>query len=394
MKPRTVIILWTVAAALGIAAYFVKFHSTDANLTKTHLTSGEKILPDLAPQELTSVTLTQGEETTTITRDQNNLWTVNERNHYPANHELLRNLLGALGELQVTQGYPCSQDDYGRFGVAAESKEETDLGLRVTMTNAQGVALAEIFLGKYNGADRKTVGRFIRISGDDSGVYVAGETFPGVYADPPTWLQNAFIHIENIRSIEVSAPNDPDFKTWEVSKATSAARSQFKLTDLTDQETMRLTSTKGLRSLLAVTSFQDTLTPAEAKKTANPDATLKRQVKIQTFDGIRYTITFWPQKEKPITSAPAPDPESPLPPAQAAFLLTVDISADLTETRPKNPEEKPEDTKQLDAQFQMRQQSLKKQIALTQSFQGRIYQVGHTMLTPLLKSRSDFVSKK
>jgi hypothetical protein len=117
-------------------------------------------------------------------------------------------------------------------------------------------------------------------------------------------------------------------------------------------------------------------------------------VKIQTFDGIRYTITFWPQKEKPITSAPAPDPESPLPPAQAAFLLTVDISADLTETRPKNPEEKPEDTKQLDAQFQMRQQSLKKQIALTQSFQGRIYQVGHTMLTPLLKSRSDFVSKK
>ena len=192
----------------------------------------------------------------------------------------------------------------------------------------------------------------------------------------------------------MSAPNDPSFKTWEIAKTNAAANTQFKLTDLTEQETMKLTSTGAYRTLLAVTSFQDCLSAEQAEKTANPDKKLQRQVEINTFDGITYTITFRPQKEKAIASEETPDPESPLPEVQAAYLLTVDITAELPEKRIQAPDEKPEHSKQLDALFQTRQKNLKQQITLTESFKGSIYQVGHTMLEPLLKSRSDFVRKK
>lgn len=388
MKPRTVIILWAIAIVLGTTAYFVKFHSSDKKSIHTQLTPGEKILSDLPIRELTSVTLHQGQETTTITRDNNNLWTINERHHYPANHELLRNLLGALGQLRVTQGYPCSPEYFGRFGVSSESSDESDLGLRVSMSDASGATLADVFLGKYNGATRTTMGRFIRIADDHSGVYAAGETFPGVYADPAAWLAPQFFNISNIQSINLTAPSDPEFAAWKVNKASPAAKDQFKLVGMTDQEVMNITSTGTFRSLFAFTTFQDVLSDVEVKKTSNPDAKLKRKVVIQTFDGLTYTITYWPQQ------TPTKKKNPPTPPQQASYLLTVAITANLPNAKNKAPDESPADAKKRDAAFLAQQQKLKNHITLVQSFHGHTYQVGYTMLEPLQKSRSAFVSTK
>jgi hypothetical protein len=358
-------------------------------MNKTALTPGDKILPDLPIRDLTKVTLNQGKDTTTLVRGDNNLWTIVERDNYPANHELLRNLLGALGAVKVTQGFPCTSTHYGRFGLSSESDDKADLGLHVAMFDSGNNTLAEAYLGKFSGTSQSSAGRFIRVTGDDSGIYAVGETFPGVYADAPTWLDKQFLTIGNIESIRLSAPSDPEFTPWEVQRDSIEAKTQFKLVGITDQEIMKLTSTSAFHSLFSYTSFQDVLNEPEAEKTANPDAKLKRQAVIKTFDGITYTITFWPQKEK---KQPAPDPESPLPPVQAAYLMTVSVSANLTETRAKVTAETPEESTQNDAAFKTRQELLKQHITLTKNFENRIYQIGHTMLEPLQKTRNDFVS--
>ena len=389
MKPRTVAILWIIAIVLGLAAYFVKFHGNEENNNKTALAPGDKILPDLPIRDLTQVTLHQGKDTTTLVRGDNNLWTVAERNNYPANHELLRNLLGTLGAVKVTQGFPCTSEHYGRFGLAGESDDQADLGLHVAMLDAKSNSLAETYLGKFSGTSQSSAGRFIRIAGDDSGIYAVGETFPGIYAEAPAWLDKKFITIANIESVSLSAPSDPEFAPWEVKRDNLETGTQFKLVGITDQEIMKLTSTSAFHSLFSYTSFQDVLNKSEAEKTANPDTKLKRQAVIKTFDGMTYTVTFWPQNEK---DQPAPDPESPLPPAQAAYLMTVSISANLAETRAKVTDETPEEAIQNDAAFKTRQELLKQHITLTKTLQGRIYQIGHTMLAPLQKTRNDFVS--
>ena len=388
MKPRTVAILWIIAIILGLAAYFVKFHSREENRNQTALSPGDLILPDLPIRDLTQVRLHQGNETTTLVRGDNNLWTVAERNHYPANHELLRNLLGSLGSVKVTQGFACQRQHYGRFGLSSESNDSADLGLQVSMFDSKKQAIAEAYLGKFSGTSQSSAGRFIRIGGDDSGIYAVGETFPGIYADAPMWLDKQFISLGNIESVSLSAPDNPAFIPWQVKRASVEVKDQFKLVGMTDQEIMKLTSTSAFRSLFSYTSFQDVLSPTEAKKTANPNAKLKRQAVVKTFDGITYTLTFWPQNQK---DQPAPDPESPLPPAQAAYLMTISVSANLAETRAKAIGETPEETDQNDAAFKARQELLKQHLALTKTFQGRIYQIGHTMLAPLQKTRDDFV---
>lgn len=390
MKLRTVAILWVIAIILGLAAYFVKFHGNQEELSKTLLSPGDNILSDLPIRDLTKVTLHQGKDSTTLIRGDDNLWTIVERDNYPVNHELLRNLLGSLGAIKVTQGFPCSSKHYGRFGLSSDSKDETDLGLRVTMINADSKTIAEVYLGKFSGtSSQSAAGRFIRIAGDDSGVYAVGETFPGVYADAPIWLDKQFITIGNIESVSLSAPSDPKFAPWKLKRDSIEAKTQFKLIGITEHEIMKLTSTSTFHNLFSYTSFQDVFNEAEAEKTANPDVSLRRQAIIKTFDGISYIVTFWPQKEKKL---PAPDPESPLPPAQGAYLMTVSVSANLAETRPQVADETPEEASQNDAAFKARQELLKEHLTVTKSLEGRVYQIGHTMLEPLQKTRSAFVS--
>jgi hypothetical protein len=367
MKSRTVIILWAIAIVLGITAYAVKFLGNDEQTTRTHLSPGQKLIQKLPIRDITGVTLSQGDDTTQLVRSDKKgeqEWGIAERANYPINYELLRNLLGALGELDVTQGYPSSSDHYGRFGLATKSDKPGEEALKVTMTGNDGTTLAEVFFGKYSGTSR-TGGRFIRIASDDSGVYAVGETFPGITASPKDWLSKDFLKIEQIKSIALNAPSDPEFKPWKLVRHPNTdgspnPKSQLTLDGMTDQEIMQLTSTNPLRDLFSYATFQDILSEKVATQTANPDAKLKRQAVITTSTGLTYTLDFWPQQEKP--KDPAADPRLPAP--QPSYLLTIKVTSDNKETPAPG------------------------------IFKDRIYQISQSTISALQKKRSDFVISK
>lgn len=397
MKSRTVIILWAIAIVLGIAASIVKFGSNDDNVTRTTLSPGDNLVENLPIREITEVTLTKGDDSTKLVRTGEDTWGVSERANYAVNYELLRNLLGALGELEVTQGYPSESEHYGRFGLAAEAEDDNEEGLRISLKGKDGAQVAEVFFGKYSGTSQ-TGGRFVRIASDDSGVYAVGETFPGVTASPKDWVNKDFLKIDQIKSIALSAPADPIFKPWKLIRHPKTDGSenpsgQLTLDGMTDQEVMQLTSTNPLRNLFSYSAFQDILSEKEADETASPDTKLKRQAVITTYDGFTYTLTFWAQKEKPKdTNA---DPR--LPAVQPGYLLTINVSADIVEMRvPEADEskEKPEVIKSRDAEFTTKQTALKEKLATAQAFNGRIYQISQSTISPLQKKRSDFVKSK
>ncbi len=367
MKSRTVIILWAIAILLGITAYIVKFHGNDEHVTRTQLRPGQRLIENLPIRDITSVTLSQGGQTTRLVRSDSNgepQWGVAERADYPINYGLLRNLLGALSELEVTQGYPSTGEHYNRFGLAATSDQPDEQALRVTMTGKEGATVAEVFFGKFSGTSRAG-GRFIRIASDDSGVYAVGETFPGITASPKDWLSKDFLQIEQIESIALSAPADPDFTPWKLVRHPNTdgspnPKGQLTLDGMTDQETMQLTSTNPLRDLFSYATFQDVLSSNEAAESADPDVKLKRQAVITTFTGLTYVLDFWPQKEKPKD----PDADPRLPALQPSYLLTVKVSAE------------------------------KNDAAVPVMFQDRIYQISQSTIAPLQKKRSDFVTPK
>ncbi len=123
------------------------------------------------------------------------------------------------------------------------------------MKGKDGTQVAKVFLGKYSGTSRAG-GRFVRISSDDSGVYAVGETFPGVTASPKDWVNKDFLKIDQIKTIALSAPADPDFKPWKLIRHPKTDGSenpsgQLTLKGMTDQEVMQLTSTNPLRNLFS-----------------------------------------------------------------------------------------------------------------------------------------------
>jgi len=368
MKSRTVIILWVIAALFGIAAYVVKFHDGEDHSTRTILAPGQKLIENLPIRDVTRVSLSQGKETTTLNRTEENgqpVWHVAEREDYIVNYELLRNLLGALGEIEVTQGYPTTSEHYGRFGLATESIQAGEEALRVTISGGNGEIVSEVFFGKYSGSSQVGA-RFLRLADDDSGVYAVGETFPGVTASPKDWLNKDFIKIKLTKSISVSAPSDPAFQSWTLVRRPKTDGSynpngQLALQGMTENEVMQLTSTNALRNLFSYSAFQDILNEKEATESAHPDAKLKRQAVITTNEGFTYTLNFWPQKAKP--KDPTADPR--LPALQPNYLLTIEISANSEE---KNP--------------------------TLEIFKDRIYQISQNTISPLQKLRSDFLKAK
>ena len=402
MKSRTVILLWIIAIVLGVTAFAVKFGRDDDQATRTKLAPGEKIIAKLPIPEVTKVTLSRGKEMTTLVRSASDdqLWGVIERQNYPVNYELLRNLLGALSELEVAQGYPATSQHHARFGLAANTDgqgDDSNEALQITII-AQGESLIEtIYLGKYSGSSQSG-GRFLRLGSDEAGVYAVGETFPGVTASPRDWLNKDFLKIEQIKSIALSAPADPTFKPWKLVRQPKADGSpnpdgQYQLADISENEVMELTSTNQLRNLFAYSSFQDILSKEQAASSANPDQKLKRQATISTHDGLTYIIDFWPQKDKPID----PQADDRLPPVQPSYLLTVKVSAHIAQNRtPEKDEskEKPEVIKSRDADFEKKKKALEQKLAAAQILTGRIYQVGQSTVSPLQKQRSEFVKAK
>ena len=392
MKSRTVIILWTLAIVLGITAYYVKFHGEENQNTRTKLAPGDQLFENLPIREIATVTITQGDNTTHLARAKDNVWGVKERDNYAINYELLRNLLGALNELEVTQGYPSANEHFARFGLADKNtKEDEKLGylgaIKINMADADGSTLAEVYLGKYSGSTR-VGGRFVRITGDDSGLYAVGQTFPGITADPKDWLSKDFIKIDQMKSISLSAPADASFTSWKLIRPNS--QGQFTLDGMTANEVMQLTSTNAMRELFTYSAFQDVITEKQAADKSNPDAKLKRIATITTFDGLSYTLEFWPQKE--VEKDPNADPR--LPATLPSYNLTIQVSADFPKARNKSADESPEDSKRLDNEFIKLQKTARAKLAAAQAFQGRIYQISQSQIAPLQKKRNDFVKSK
>lgn len=394
MKSRTVLILWIIAIVLGISASIIKFGNNADDATRTKLAPGDKLIEALPIRDVTEVILTKGDNTTKLVRTGDETWGVVERGNYPINYELLRNLLGALSEIEVTQGYPSSSEHFGRFGLAAESEDDSEKAMRVTILGKDKKQVAEVFFGKFSGTSRSGA-RFLRSASDDSGVYAVGETFPGVTASPKDWINKDFLKIDQIKAIALSAPNDPEFKAWKLVRhpktdGSDNPNGQFTLEGMTSQEVMQLTSTSALRSLFSYSAFQDVLNEKEAAVTAQPDQKLKRQTTITTYDGFTYTLVFWPQKEKPQD----PNADERLPAVQPGYLLTIQVSADIAEKRVPGKDEakeKPEVVKARDAEFEKKKKAIKEKLASAQAFNNRIYQISQSTISPLQKTRSDFV---
>ncbi len=389
MNKRQVIILWTIALALGIAVTAVKVSQKNTSNSATKRAAGETLFESFPAPQVEKIRIQGADDSVTLARKDQN-WVVTDRDDYPADNTLVNGLLRTVEELKVTQGMEAGPSFAPRFGMDPESSDPENRGITVTFQDGSQKDLAAFSVGKNieSGASPSpmgggTVGRFVRNHDDQSGFYAVSEMFPALTPSPAPWLSQEFVRLENIKSVSVTRPGGGEL-AWKVVRENETG--DFSLENAQPGENLDPAAANPLKSLLAYARFEDVIPAAKTEERLIGEKTAVAT--IETFDGFTYTLQV-----SPTHPTGEQDPENPVP-AGDTIALSLTVTADLNEEREKGEDESEEDAKTRDEAFAARLATLKEKLEKEKALEGRTYELSQYTLEALLKQREDLLGQE
>jgi len=393
MNKRQVITLWVIAIALAAAIAFVKFGRNQEIKGSTNRSAGQTLIESFPANDVSSIEIKGATDSTTLTK-KDGKWIVAQRENYPAKPSEVNGLLRIIGELKVTQGMQAGPSFAPRFGMDEASKDPKEHGIAVTFKDASGKEISKITVGKNIESTASaspmgggSSGRFVRNHADESGFYSVSELFSSLSEEPKRWLTEDFFKPEKIQSVSVTQPGKSDI-FWKVVRADESG--DFALEGAAAGETVDPAALNAFKSLFSFTRFEDIVPASEVEKRADNDQ--KRTLKIVTFEGFNYTITFTPNKAGAVP--PPANPEDPAPPAEETYLVTIDVSAEIPKERKKEEGEKEEDAKTKDAAFAERSKALTEKLAKEKALAGLTFEVSKSSFEAAAKTRGDLLKRE
>lgn len=384
MSKKSVITLWMIAVILGVGVTILKLRKTDSGEANTNRNRGETLFESFPSAKVNTVKISALDQSVTLTQ-KDNQWVVAERGNYPANKQTLFSLLRTIEEVKINNAIDAGPTYAKRFGIDLTAKTQADHGIQLSFLDAQQENLATLFLGKESDGG----GRFVQNAADTSGYYVTSESFPTATADPKNWLNMDFIKVDKIKSIAITAAGKPDQQEWKLTRSDENA--EFTLEGAKDNEKLDTNITSPLKTILSAANFQDVLSSTDVATVEK--AADRRIVTIDTVDGFQYIITLVAKPALAVSEAIA-KPDDTAPPAEDSFQMTVKVSATLAKERSKAADEKPEDAKVKDEEFQKNLKTLEDKLKAEQTYQQSVYEVSKYTVDGLLKARAELLSKE
>jgi len=145
MNRKQFIILLILVALLGTAGWIIHERSQDS-WHSAGQTIGEKLLPDLAVNDIAQISVQSGTNQLHLVR-RNELWRVQERGDYAANFSQISDLLIKLADLKVAQSQAVGPSQLGRFELLPPGPG-TGAGTQVEFQDQNGKVLNSLLLGK------------------------------------------------------------------------------------------------------------------------------------------------------------------------------------------------------------------------------------------------------
>lgn len=383
MKPRTIIILWTIAFVFGVSVYALKKSSDNSLKTSTERSQGDKLVENFPAEKITTIELISAESSVTLSQ-KDGKWVVAERDAYPAETRNILEFLRTVSDLKITHAIEAGPSFAPRFGMDESSSVPDQRGITASFKDAEGNVLTTISFGKNldsaassaSPMGRAPIGRYVRNHADSSGFYAVSELFPTLATDPQNWLTDEFFTVEKIQSIALTQPG-ANKNEWELIRDDENA--EFKFSKAYPGVKVDANATSPLKSLFSYARFDDVVPAAEVEKLATPD---KRQTAtIKTFEGLTYTVQLQPAK----ADSAQPGDES--------YLLTVKASGEIPQERKRAENETPEAAQAADKAFADRKQALTNKLEQVRKIENRTFKVSKFTVDSLLKSRTDLIDK-
>lgn len=388
MSKRLVIILWSLVAVLAALTLAVNSRRNRAAESPTQLANGSEILAKLPVKEIASVRFEDAENTATLVKGEKQ-WSVAERADYQADFAKFSNVLRVLTEATVAQSLPAGPAFNKSFGMDSEAESQENHGYQITFLNAAGKEIESLTIGKTTTSDslqedpraQAAAGRYVRIGSEPGAVYAVNEPFYGISGDPAAWIDQSFITVEGIQSVDLATPNEEDVQGWTLTR--ESLTSDFTSSNLPAGRELDPTMTNPIKNVLSSPVVNDVLTEEEAKE--RRDESRARQLVIKTFDGFRYTIDYAPEKA-------AEEAEEGTPAGQD-IIAKVTVAGELVATREKKEGESEEDAKKADAEFAARKKELTEKLAREQAFGSRYYALASYPFTPVNASLEELTKE-
>ena len=198
MKAKKLIILMVAAVVLVVVA--VLMQDRRGSGPKANRT-GEKVMPELAVNDVRSIRIAGPAETTTVKRVSGQ-WVSDDMYGYRADFEKIRQTLLDLADLKVGQVLSLTAEQKARLHVTPPSSA-TNAGTRVTLYGKDDQELSSLLLG--NEYVREATGpaarygsypdgRYVSPDGGDS-VYLVADTLSGIATAPKNWLDDEIVNV-------------------------------------------------------------------------------------------------------------------------------------------------------------------------------------------------------
>lgn len=374
MKGKQLAIVLVLLAVLGGVALFLNQRNA-ASWSSTSTQTTGKIL-DFPLNDVSQITVkSSGTELNLVRKD--GLWKVKERADYPANFELISNLIRKIWELKAVQEVKVGPSQFGRLQLL-EPGQDANSGTLLDFKGDGGKRLAALLIGKKylkqsDGSMGPEAGipsgRYARTLESSSRVLLVSETLDEIDPKPEHWLSRDFIKAENPKSIAVAGTTPA--MNWKIVR--DAAGSPWKLADAKPGEELDSAKASAIASAFSYTNLVDVMAPDAPVADTGLDK--PAVATLETFDGFVYTVKIG----KPVGEN---------------YPVLASVTATLPKERTPVPDEKPEDKAKLDQEFQTKQAQLTEKLAKEQKLENRPYLLAKSTVEQFLKERSALIAAK
>ncbi len=363
MNRKQFLILLVLVAVLGAAGVIV-YQRNNNSWHGNGAAIGQKLLPDLAVNDVAQITIKSGTGEVNLER-RDNLWRVHERADYPANFSQISDLLIKIADLKVVQNEDIGPSQFGRLELLPPGSAE-GTGTSIEFKDQGGKTLGSLLLGKKHmkkvpanapggmGDESWPDGRYVMTA--DKVVAVISDPLETVQAKPEQWLNKDFLSVEKPREIAVQFPEATN--SWKLTRASET--NDWQLADAKAGEKLDSSKISSVTSPFSSVNFND----VEAVSAGN--AAGRTMMTVETFDGFSYAAKIGPKQDD-------------------NYPVTFTVTANLPASRTPAKDEKPEDKAKLD--FQTRQKTLADKLAKEQMFTNWVYQLPAYSIDEMLKTR-------
>jgi len=383
MNRKQLLILLVLVVVLGVAG--LSLYKRDQTSWQGGGRQGAalKLLGDLPVNDVAAIVIKGGTNELDLVR-KDNLWSVKQRNDYPANFPEIRSFLLKAADLKATQTEEIGASQLGRYKLLPPGLA-TNTAVLLELRDQGGKVIKSLLLGKTHlrksegrpspmgemgESEGWPDGRYVMVGTAAKTLAVVSDPLSNVEAKPESWLSKDFFKVEKIRSIAVAFPVVTN--SWKLTRETETA-SDWKLADARPEEKLDSSKTSSFSSALSSPSFNDVL--AAGTKPEQTGLDKPTVMTLDTFDNFTYTIKLG---QKTNDNLP----------------LVVTIAAQLPKERTAGKDEKPEDKTRLDKEFKDNQKKLEDRLGQEKSFEKWVYLVSNWTVDSLLKERSQLLVEK